>query len=131
MSIINTITSGATGLIKAVGEAIDRNVTNQGEKLALYNELQKILNENEKELTSRHAADMASDSWLSKNVRPLTLITLLVLYLAFALLDAINIMHVSSAYINMLDELTMLVMAFYFGSRGIEKVSRNITIGKK
>ncbi|HEY9122845.1 MAG TPA: hypothetical protein VIO15_00795 [Bacteroidales bacterium] len=131
MSILNTITSGATGLIKAVGEAIDRNVTNQGEKLALYNELQKILNENEKELTARHAADMASDSWLSKNVRPLTLITLLLLYLLFALFDAINAVHIAKAYIDMLEELTMLVMAFYFGSRGIEKVSRNIKIGKK
>lgn len=131
MSLINTITSGATGLIKAVGEAIDRNVTNQGEKLALYNELQKILNEQERELSARHAADMASDSWLSKNVRPLTLITLLLLYLIFALLDAINVLHVAGAYINMLEELTMLVMAFYFGSRGIEKVSRNITLGKK
>ncbi len=131
MGVFDAITSGATGLIKAVGEAIDRNVTNQGEKLALYNELQKILNEQERELSARHAADMASDSWLSKNVRPLTLITLLLLYLIFALLDAINIMHVSSAYINMLEELTMLVMAFYFGSRGIEKVSRNITLGKK
>ncbi len=130
MSILKSIMSDATGLVNVVGEAIDRNVTNQAEKLALYNELQKILNEQEKELTARHAADMASDSWLSKNVRPFTLIVLLALYLIFALCDALGWLHVATAYIDMLEQLTMLVMAFYFGMRGIEKISYNITKNK-
>lgn len=123
----NIMGGGASELVKSIGEAVDRNVTNQAEKLALHNELQRILNEQEKELTARHAADMASDSWLSKNVRPLTLITLLILYLLFALLDAAGLLHVAAAYINMLEQLTMLVMAFYFGSRGLEKISHSIT----
>lgn len=130
MGVFDAITSGATGLIKAVGEAIDRNVTNQGEKLALYNELQKILNEQERELSARHAADMASDSWLSKNVRPLTLIGLLVLYLLFSLLDGLNVLHLGAAYLDMLQQLCILVLTFYFGSRGLEKVTYTITKNK-
>lgn len=129
-SIKDIITGGTSEVIRSIGEAIDRNVTNQGEKMALYNELRKILNEQEKELTARHAADMTSDSWLSKNVRPLTLLILLLLYLIFALCDALGWLHIAIAYIDMLEQLTMLVMAFYFGSRGMEKISYNITKNK-
>ena len=128
--IKNIIGDNASSLIKSIGEAIDRNVTNAGEKMALYNELQRILNEQDAELTARHAADMASDSWLSKNVRPLTLIGLLVLYLIFALLDGLNVLHLGAAYIDMLQQLCILVLTFYFGSRGLEKVTYTITKNK-
>jgi hypothetical protein len=125
--IQNILGGGASDLAKSIGEAIDRNVTNTGEKMALYNELQKILNEQEAQLTARHAADMTSDSWLSKNVRPLTLIGLLLLYLLFALLDGLNILHLDVVYIDMLQQLCTLVLTFYFGSRGLEKISYTIT----
>jgi hypothetical protein len=128
--IQNILGGGASELVKSIGEAIDRNVTNTGEKMALYNELQKILNEQEAQLTARHAADMASDSWLSKNVRPLTLIGLLVLYLLFALLDGLNILHLGAAYIDMLQQLCILVLTFYFGSRGLEKITYTVTKNK-
>jgi len=128
--IQNILGGGASELVKSIGEAIDRNVTNTGEKMALYNELQKILNEQEAQLTARHAADMASDSWLSKNVRPLTLIGLLILYLLFALLDGLNVLHLGAAYIDMLQQLCILVLTFYFGSRGLEKISYTVTKNK-
>lgn len=128
--IQNILGGGASDLVKSIGEAIDRNITNTGEKMALYNDLQKILNEQETQLTTRHAADMASDSWLSKNVRPLTLIGLLVLYLLFALLDGLNVLHLGAAYIDMLQQLCILVLTFYFGSRGLEKVTYTITKNK-
>jgi len=128
--IQNILGGGASELVQSIGEAIDRNVTNTGEKMALYNELQKILNEQEAQLTARHAADMTSDSWLSKNVRPLTLIGLLVLYLLFALLDGLNILHLGAAYIDMLQQLCILVLTFYFGSRGLEKITHTVTKNK-
>lgn len=127
MGIFKNTIAGTSELIQNIGEAIDRNVTSEAERLQLYNELQRIINENERELTDRHAADMASDSWLSKNVRPLTLIGILVLYLLFALLDGFGLLHLDIAYIDMLQQLCILVLTFYFGSRGIEKVAYNVT----
>lgn len=127
MGVFQNIVASASGLVRNVGEAIDRNVTTEAEKMQLFNELQRILNEQQKEITSRHAADMASDSWLSKNVRPITLIGLLILYLLFALLDGLNVLHLQVVYIDILEQLCILVLTFYFGSRGIEKVMYNVT----
>lgn len=127
MGVFQNIVASASGLVRNVGEAIDRNVTTEAEKMQLFNELQRIINEQQKEITGRHAADMASDSWLSKNVRPITLIGLLILYLLFALLDGLNVFHLQVAYIDILEQLCILVLTFYFGSRGIEKVMYNVT----
>ena len=73
------------------------------------------------ELTKRHEADMASDSWLSKNVRPGTLVYLLTAYLIFALLDGYGY-KISESYVNLLGQWGMLVMTAYFGGRTVEKV---------
>jgi len=127
LSLKNIIGGGASDLVKSIGEAIDRNVTSTEERMRLYNELQKILNDADHELTARHASDMASDSWLSKNVRPITLLGLITLYLIFALLDGFGLLHLNPAYIDMLQQLCIIVLTFYFGSRGIEKVSYNLT----
>lgn len=70
----------------------------------------------EEELTKRHQADMASDSWLSKNIRPLSLVYLMFLFtLAF-------VMDVPETVLNMLNDLLMAVVIFYFGSRTTEKI---------
>jgi hypothetical protein len=73
------------------------------------------------ELTKRHTADMASDSWLSKNIRPMTLIYILTAYLALALFDAFGL-DISDNFVNLLGQWGMLVMSFYFGGRTLEKV---------
>lgn len=81
----------------------------------------------EQELTKRLQADMQSDSWLSKNVRPLVLIFLLVLYTAFA---GFSIAYsIDPAYIEMLKQMLMAAFGFYFVSRGIEKVTDKIVAG--
>lgn len=126
MSIVKDVLGGASGLIKSIGDAVDRNITNTGEKMALLNDLQKLINENEREITSRHAADMASDSWLSKNVRPLILISLMGLFVIFSMLDGFGLFSLNNGYVDMLNQLCSMVIAFYFGSRGIEKVFRTI-----
>lgn len=73
------------------------------------------------EITKRHVADMASDSWLSKNIRPMTLIAILTGYFLFASLSAADI-QVNESYVKLLGEWGMLIMSFYFGGRTLEKI---------
>jgi len=73
------------------------------------------------ELTKRTQADMASDSWLSKNIRPMTLIFILITYTVFGLLSAWDI-EVNSPYVELLGQWGMLIMSFYFGGRTLEKI---------
>lgn len=114
---------GIGGVVKEVGEAIDRNVTSEEERLKLKNELERIVGG---ELTARHTADMQSDSWMSKNVRPITVISLLVLFLFFATADAFGWMTVNESYLSMLNDLMLTSIAFYFGSRGVEKTVKTL-----
>jgi hypothetical protein len=73
------------------------------------------------ELTKRHEADMASDSWLSKNIRPGTLVFILFVYSAFAMMSAWDI-EVNNNYVELLGQWGMLIMSFYFGGRTLEKI---------
>ena len=73
------------------------------------------------ELTKRTQADMASDSWLSKNIRPMTLIFILLVYTAVAGLSAADI-EVNNNYVELLGQWGMLIMSFYFGGRTLEKI---------
>jgi hypothetical protein len=73
------------------------------------------------ELTKRLAADMNSDSWLSKNIRPMTLVYILTAYLALAIMDALGL-DISDNFVSLLGQWGMLVMSFYFGGRTLEKV---------
>lgn len=79
-----------------------------------------IQNENNN-VSDRWKADMTSDSWLSKNVRPGTLVYLLTAYLIFALLDGAGY-KISESYVSLLGQWGMLVMTAYFGGRTVEKV---------
>jgi hypothetical protein len=73
------------------------------------------------ELTKRHEADMKSDSWLSKNIRPGTLIFILIVYSTFAMMSAWDI-EVNNNYVELLGQWGMLIMSFYFGGRTLEKI---------
>ena len=73
------------------------------------------------ELTKRLQADMLSDSWLSKNIRPMTLIAILAGYFIFAGLSAAHL-DVNEKYVSLLGEWGMLIMSFYFGGRTLEKI---------
>ena len=87
-------------------------------------ELQSLLNAKVSEDTNvsdRWKSDMSSDSWLSKNVRPGTLVYLLTAYLILALLDGSGY-KISESYVNLLGQWGMLVMTAYFGGRTVEKV---------
>lgn len=133
MSWLSEIFSSSVGeVVGKVGEAIDSLVTSDEEKLKLANELKQIevnavLKSQEldvqfdQELTKRLQADMASDSWLSKNIRPLTLIFILVMYSLLSISSGFEF-KVTQAYIELLGQWGMLIMSFYFGGRSLEKI---------
>lgn len=73
-------------------------------------------------VTDRWKADMASDSWLSKNIRPMTLLFVLSIYTIFAFLSAFEV-EVNQAYVELLGQWGMLIMSAYFAGRTIEKVT--------
>jgi hypothetical protein len=118
------------------GKLIDKLIPDPAQKaeaqlklaeLAQSGELAKMANETElykteqNNLTQRQQADMASDSWLSKNIRPLTLVYILVAYLMLAILDA-SVLDIADAFVELLGQWGMLVMSFYFGGRTLEKI---------
>lgn len=134
MSFITDIFSSSVGtVVDSVGSAIDKLVTSDAEKLALKNELIKIqtdakLKEQEidiqyaMEATKRQSNDMQSDSWLSKNIRPMTLIFILVMYSLLSIASGLEF-EVTESYVNLLGQWGILIMSFYFSGRTIEKVS--------
>ncbi len=75
----------------------------------------------QQELTKRQQADMNSDSWLSKNIRPMTLIAILLGYFTFAMMSAFGI-DTNKSYVELLGQWGMLIMSFYFGGRTLEKI---------
>jgi hypothetical protein len=119
--------------IMSIGEKVlDRVLPNPEAKAQALAELTKIQQEGKlaelnadnienQELTKRLEADMKSDSWLSKNIRPLTMVYILTAYLFLALLDAFGL-DISDNFVSLLGQWGMLVMSFYFGGRTLEKV---------
>ena len=100
-------------------------------KMAQDGELAKMANETklyeteQNNLTERMKADMGSDSWLSKNIRPMTLVFLLVAYSGFAIASIFDL-ETRGAYVELLGQWGMLVMSFYFGGRTMEKIADRV-----
>jgi hypothetical protein len=83
----------------------------------------------EKEISARHKADMASDSWLSKNIRPMITIFSLGIYTLFAITDGnFGSFNIANQYVELMGQILSYALGFYFTSRGLEKIS---TIVKK
>jgi len=105
---------------KAKAQAALAELQQSGElaKMANETELFKLEQQN---LTDRHEADMRSDSWLSKNIRPMTLIFILAGYFTFAMMSAFG-KDTNANYVELLGQWGMLIMSFYFGGRTLEKI---------
>jgi|TARA_R110000823_G_scaffold33943_3_gene94789 hypothetical protein len=117
---------GAAELIKGVGGVIDNLHTSGEEKLAAENKIKELVAsyevEMEKNITSRWKADMNSDSWLSKNVRPLVLIFLVVCTMLLIFIDAGKLnFNVKDSYVDLLQLVLITVIGAYFGGRSFEK----------
>ena len=103
------------------GETITSTIQGRlGELAKMANET-KLFELEQNNLTDRLKADMASDSWLSKNIRPMTLIAILSGYFTFAMMSAFG-MDTNKTYVELLGQWGMLIMSFYFGGRTLEKI---------
>ena len=130
MNILGKIFSaGASELVKSVGGVIDNLHTSKEEKLAAELKIKELISnyevQMEKEISSRWDADMKSDSWLSKNVRPLTLIFLVISTVLLIFIDAglINFV-VDAKWTDLLQLVLITVIGAYFGGRSLEKRSK-------
>ena len=130
MSILTSIfSSGATELIKGVGGVIDSLHTSDEEKLAAEQKVKELVSsyeiEMEKNITERWKMDMASDSWLSKNIRPLVLVFLVVATVLLIFIDAGAIaFNVEDKWTDLLQLVLITVIGAYFGGRSLEKVKK-------
>ena len=130
MSILTSIfSSGAGELVKGVGGVIDNLHTSKEEKLEAERKVKELIAryevQMEKEISSRWNADMASDSWLSKNVRPLVLVSLVVATVLLIFIDAgaINF-TVEAKWTDLLQLVLITVIGAYFGGRSLEKTKK-------
>ena len=131
MNILSKIfSSGASELVKNVGQVVDNLTTSDQERIEAKNKLEAVIMDYEskmqQEVTARWTQDMNSDSWLSKNIRPLTLIFLVVSTVVLIFIDAGVIdFNVEESWINLLQITLLTVIGAYFGGRSYEKVKRN------
>ena len=115
------------GVIKEVGSVIDKLTTTEEEKLLNKKQIQEIMekanNDADAQITRRWESDMKSDSWLSKNTRPMALIFLSFMAIAFIWVDSHHEISftVEQEWIGLLKQLLTTVYIAYFGSRGVEK----------
>ena len=127
MSILTKLFSGgATDLVKGVGGVLDDLTTSKEEKLEAERKIQELIAnyevEMEKNITDRWKADMNSDSWLSKNVRPMILIFLVVSTVLMIFIDAGTIQFVvEEKWTDLLQLVLITVIGAYFGGRSFEK----------
>jgi len=120
---------GAADLVKNVGGVIDSLHTSDEEKLAAEQKIKELIAqyeiEMEKNITARWQADLKSDSWLSKNVRPMVLIFLIICTMLLIFIDAGAIsFDVKDTWVDLLQLVLITVIGAYFGGRSFEKVKK-------
>jgi len=130
MNILGKIFSGgATELIKGVGGVIDNLHTSKEEKLDAEKKIKDMIMgyeaQMQKEVSNRWKVDMNSDSWLSKNIRPLVLIFLVVATVLMIFIDAgVLAFEVKDTWVDLLQLVLITVIGAYFGGRSLEKVKK-------
>jgi len=122
-------TSNTKDLVGEVGNVVDNLTTTQEEKLEAKRKIKEITlsfeAELQKEVSKRWEQDMNSDSWLSKNIRPLTLIFLVVSTILLIFIDSEMInFKVQDQWIDLLQIILITIIGAYFGGRSYEKIKR-------
>ena len=125
----NLLSGGAADLVKGVGGVIDNLHTSAEEKLEAENKIKDMIlgyeAEMQKQVTERWRMDMQSDSWLSKNIRPLVLIFLVVSTVLLVFIDAgVIAFEVKASWVDLLQLVLITVIGAYFGGRSLEKVKK-------
>jgi len=130
MGVLNKLFSGgASKLVESVGGVIDNLVTTDEEKLDAKRKLKEMIMNHEvqmeKNITDRWTADMNSDSWLSKNVRPMVLIFLIICTMLLIFIDAGAVkFEVEEKWTDLLQLVLITVIGAYFGGRTAEKFKK-------
>ena len=130
MNILGKIFSaGASDLVGSIGGVVDNLTTSKEEKLEAERKIKELVSnyevEMEKTITDRWKSDMASDSWMSKNVRPLVLIFLVVSTVLMIFIDAgVLSFNVEAKWTDLLQLVLITVIGAYFGGRSIEKTKK-------
>ena len=136
--ITSLFSKGASDMVDKTMKGLDSLFTSDEERMKAkaliekqiqdYNiTIMKMMQSQEENLTKRHQYDMQSDSWLSKNIRPMTLIAILTLYTIFSLITGIHyengapLVDIEQTYIELLGQWGIVVTSFYFGGRTLEK----------
>jgi|TARA_R110001592_G_scaffold282036_2_gene549681 hypothetical protein len=128
--MINKILSaGAANLVKSVGGVLDNLTTTKEEKLAAELKIKDMIMgyeaEMQKQVTERWKVDMNSDSWLSKNIRPIVLVFLVIATVLLIFIDAGTIsFKVEDKWTDLLQLVLITVIGAYFGGRSLEKVKK-------
>tara|TARA_B110000444_G_C18751557_1_gene553040 strand:+ start:706 stop:1167 length:462 start_codon:yes stop_codon:yes gene_type:complete len=112
---------GGFGIVKNIITS-DSSIKSEDKEMALKLLEQDIVEMNN--ISSRWASDMTSDSWLSKNTRPLTLIYLTFAMTILMVLDSTVVLEINSGWVSLLEALLITVYVAYFGSRGAEKITK-------
>ena len=120
---------GAAELVKGVGGVIDNLHTSKEEKLEAEKQIKDMIMgyeaQMQKEVSNRWKVDMNSDSWLSKNIRPMVLIFLVVSTVLMIFIDAGAIaFEVKDTWVDLLQLVLITVIGAYFGGRSLEKVKK-------
>ena len=118
------------GVIKQVGDVIDNLSTSEEERLAAKQAMEEVLMQAEsqaqEQVTRRWEADMKSDNWLSKNIRPLICIFLTAMFVIISIFDGnAGGFSIAPAYIPIYQTLLITVYGAYFAGRSIEKIKKN------
>jgi hypothetical protein len=131
MGILSKIfSSGTSELVKEVGGVIDNLTTTKEEKLQAEQKIKELFMAHEaemqKQVTQRWVSDMNSDSWLSKNVRPMILIFIVLCTMLLIFIDAgVLAFKVENSWIELIKLTLLTVIGSYFGGRSYEKVKKS------
>ena len=134
MNILGMLTGGgAKDLVEGIGGVVDNLHTSEEEKLEANQKIKELVSnyevEMEKTITERWKVDMNSDSWLSKNIRPMVLIFLVVATVLMIFIDAgMLTFEVKDTWVDLLQLVLITVIGAYFGGRSVEKI-KNTNIG--
>jgi hypothetical protein len=130
MGVLDKIFGGGAGkLVESVGGVLDNLTTTKDEKLEAKRKIKELVAnhqiEVEKNVTARWQSDMNSDSWMSKNVRPLVLIFLIVCTMLLVFIDSGSIKFVvEEKWTDLLQLVLITVIGAYFGGRSVEKLKK-------
>jgi hypothetical protein len=117
---------GVGDSVEAVAKAIAGDPAAAQKIAELELEMTKVaadaMKNEDNNVSTRWSADMASDSWLSKNIRPMSLVAIFIGYFLFAMMSAFGL-NANEAYVTLLGQWGMLIMGAYFGGRTVEKLA--------